>query len=76
MAEQLVLAEVKSPWYSKINWTQAVGLVASIAAVYSINVSPEMQAAIVIAIQAAQSLLTVVFRTYFNETVSPPASTP
>ncbi len=72
----VVLAEVKSAWYSKINLTQAVGAAASVLVLASggvYNIPPEQQAIIVAVIQGIQSIATFVFRTLFNNTVSPSA---
>lgn len=52
---------------SKINWTQVVSLIASVLAVWGMDLAPETQVAIVAAIQAAQSLLTIILRTWFTE---------
>ena len=65
---------VQSGWLSKINWTQVIALVASVLVVVTggkFNITPEMQLAIVALIQAVQTVLTVVFRTYFTTTVTP-----
>lgn len=67
-----VLAAVKSAWYSKINWTQAVGAAASVLVLASggaYNIPPEQQAIIVATIQGVQSIVTWILRTWFNSTV-------
>jgi hypothetical protein len=51
---------------SKINWTQAVAFLASMAAIFGFDLPPELQATTVVAIQALQSILTWVFRTWFT----------
>lgn len=72
----VVLAEVKSAWYSKINWTQAIGAAASVLVLAtggSYNIPPEQQAIIVAVIQGIQSISTWVFRSWFNSSVPPSA---
>ena len=69
MATELV--EVKSAWFSKINWTQAVSLLATVLVVWKIDLDPTTQVAIVSAIQGVQAVVTWVFRTWFNNTVPP-----
>ena len=74
MANDAVVVDVQSAWWSKINWAQAVGVIASILVIVSggkIDLSPELQASAVLAIQAAISLLTVVFKTFFTTTITP-----
>ena len=66
--------EVKSAWWSKINWTQAVGIGASILAVITagkFDVPAEQQVILVGVIQGIQALATWVFRTWFTPTVTP-----
>lgn len=66
--------EVKSAWLSKINWTQAVALVATVATLLSAgkyDIPPEQQASIVVAIQAVQSVATWVLKTWFTPSVTP-----
>lgn len=68
--------EVRSAWYAKINWTQAVGLGATALALASGNkysIPLEMQVAIVTAIQSSVAVATWIFRTWFNSTVPPSA---
>lgn len=66
--------EVKSAWYAKINWTQAIGMVATGVALASGNkyqVPADVQVALVAAIQGAVAVTTWVLRTWFNGTVAP-----
>jgi hypothetical protein len=62
---------VKSAWASKINWTQGVGLLASLLAMRGVDLPPETQAQIVVAIQAIVSVATWVARTWFTTSVTP-----
>ena len=73
MAE-IVRVETKSAWLSKINWTQAVGLAASVlvfATGGKIDIPLEQQTEIVLAIQAIQGLATWVLKTWWTPTVTP-----
>lgn len=63
--------EIKSAWFSKINWTQAVSLLATFLALKGLTLDPETQVAIVAGIQGVQSAVTWAFRTWGNRTVSP-----
>jgi len=72
----ITTAEVKSAWYSKINWTQAVGMVATALALATGNkyqLPGDVQVSIVAGIQGAVAVATWIMRTWFNPTV-PPAS--
>lgn len=62
---------VRSAWFSKINWTQAVAVLASVGVVFGISMPPETQVSIVAGIQGAQALVTWALRTFFNNSVSP-----
>jgi hypothetical protein len=65
---------VKSAWASKINWTQGVGLAASLLAMRGVDLPPETQAQIVVAIQAVVGVATWVARTWFTTSVTPAAA--
>lgn len=72
MAEALTQrVAVKSAWLSKINWTQAVSLLATLLAIKGINLDAETQVAVIAGIQGVQSAATWAFRTWFNRSVSP-----
>lgn len=58
---------------SKINWTQIVGFLASILAIWGFDVPAEFQAQVVLLFQAIQSVLTMVFRIWFNKASTPSA---
>ena len=65
---------VQSAWLSKINWTQAVGVTATVIALASANkynLPAEQQAELVASIQGIQAVATWIFRTWFNGTVAP-----
>lgn len=57
---------INSAALSKINWTQMISFGAMLAAVFGMDISPEMQVQILAGITAIQTLLTVIFRTFFT----------
>ena len=75
----IVIAEEKSAWFSKINWTQFVGMGATVLALVSANkynIPPEQQAVLIAGIQGIQSFATWIWRTWFNDTVPPGGAKP
>lgn len=66
--------DVKSAWLSKINWTQAIGVLASILVVFGINLDVQTQLAVVAGIQGVVAAVTWVMRTFFTKTVTPSAA--
>jgi len=62
---------VKSAWWSKVNWTQAIAILASVGVFLGVNVSPEDQARIVVTIQGVSGLATIILRTWFTDSVTP-----
>lgn len=67
-----VFVPVKSAWLSKINWTQVAGPVAGLLAFVGVkNVTVDQIAAIMLGIQTAQSVITVIFKTFYTGTVTP-----
>ncbi len=66
----LATVPVKSPWTSKINWAQAIGVLASAGALFGLDVSAETQAQIVVGIQAIIGVATVIVRTWFTRSVT------
>lgn len=74
-----VVVDTKSAWASKINWTQAIGIGASVIAVLTankINIPIEQQAALVLLIQTSQGLVTWIMKTWFTKTVTAASMTP
>ena len=59
--------EMNRPKASKINWTAIIGALAAVVAIWGVDIPAEQQAAIVTGIVAAQSVLTVIWRTFFTE---------
>jgi len=55
---------------SKINATQLVGLIITFTAVFGLDFTPEQQASTAMVLTAIQSIVTVVYRTWFNKPIS------
>jgi hypothetical protein len=67
-----VLVDVQSAWASKINWTQIVGVCATLATLWGFpELDPKQQLAIVITIQTLQSGLTWALRTFYTSKITP-----
>lgn len=66
-----VTVDVKSAWLSKINWAQAIGVVASVAAVFGFDLSPALQVQVVAAIQGIVAVVTWALKTFGTTTVTP-----
>lgn len=65
--------DVRSAWLSKINWTQAVGVGASLLVLTTggkVNIPLEQQAGIVVAIQALCGVITWALKTFGHPTVT------
>lgn len=72
--QQKAVVDVNSAWWSKINWAQVVGIAASILVILTggkLDLSPELQAQIVLAIQAIIGIITVVLKTFFTTSITP-----
>jgi len=65
------IVPVESAWSSKIIWTQIIGAVATIAALWGFDISTEMREAIVTAIVLFTGGVTFVFRKWFSASVTP-----
>lgn len=53
--------------FSKINWTQAVAFLAMLLTLFGIDMPDDVKLETVALIQAAQSVLTWILHTYFQE---------
>lgn len=70
-AEKVAVVPVTSPLKSKINWTQFAGVgVALLALIGLKGISEEQLVAILIGVQAVQSVVTIIIRTYFTKGVT------
>lgn len=66
-----VTVDVKSAWLSKINWAQAIGVIASVAAVFGFDLSPALQVQVVAAIQGIVAVVTWALKTFGTTTITP-----
>lgn len=69
--DRFVEVAVKSAWWSKINWTQAIAMVATAATMFGFDFPPELQVKIVGTITAVSGVVTVIMRTWFTTSVTP-----
>ena len=58
--------ETKPLWASKINWAQAIGILATVLALAGIDLDAETQVAVVAVIQGGVAVVTWVMRTWFT----------
>lgn len=65
------IIKAKSAWVSKINWTQAVAMLAMALSFFGFDLDAKTQADVLAAIIAMQGIVTWVLRTFFNNSVSP-----
>jgi len=72
--DRFVEVAVKSAWWSKINWVQAVAMLATVATVFGFDFPPELQAKIVATITGVSGVATVILRTWFTTSVTPAAA--
>ena len=68
--ETKVLVPVKSGWYSKINWTQVLGFIATIMTAMGYTVPPDLIPLAVAAIAAVTQFVTLVLRTWFTHAMT------
>lgn len=69
-SEPLAIVPVKPGWLSKINWTAIGSSVASLLTTNALGLEPEMQAQILLGVNVATNILTIVLRTWFSGTVN------
>lgn len=71
-----VRVETKSAWMSKINWTQIGSSMAALLTANVFGLDFETQAKVLLGLNIAQSVGTVVLKTWFTNTVSPQSMPP
>lgn len=71
-----VTVETKSAWVSKINWLQILGAIVSLATTNVLGLDDATQAKVLAATTLAQSLGTVVLKTWFTNTITPQSMPP
>lgn len=75
MVDASVVA-VKSAWFSKVNWVSFAGPMCSVFAAFGLNLTENQLVALVISVQAVQSILTWIIRTWFTRSVTPGSVAP
>lgn len=71
--EPVAVVNVKSSFFSKINWTQAIQALAAVLVIATggkINIDPQSQLLLVGGIVVVGNLITVIIKTYFTPTVT------
>lgn len=69
----VAVVPVKSAWASKVNWTQAISMVAMVASYFTggkINLTPDQQTALAVAIGVVTNVVTIIIKSYFTPTVT------
>jgi hypothetical protein len=69
-ANPKVVVSVKSAWFSKINWGEAVKVLAMILAYFGYDLDPQTQVYILEAVIAVGAVYTWAARTFFTSTVA------
>ena len=68
---KVAIVATKSAWMSKINWAQAAGLAATVAAIVGLPLSAEQILGVVAGIQTVVATGTWILKTFFTPTVTP-----
>ncbi len=58
--------EVKSGWWSKINWAQILSVVATVLTAFGYVVPPDLIPAAVVVINGVTAFATIIFREFFT----------
>lgn len=64
---------IKSAWVSKVNWTQAVAMLAMLLTMFGIDMPEDVRVAILAAITAISTVLTWILRTFFTTELTKPS---
>lgn len=75
-AETTVRVDYKSAWLSKINWTQAIAVVAGLLSYFGFDLDAQTQEAVLMGIVGIQAVVTWVLKTFFTSTVTPSSMPP
>ncbi len=59
--------ETKSGWASKINWAQAIGVLATVLAIFGFDMDPETQIGVVAGINGVMAVVTWIMRTWYTD---------
>ncbi len=75
--DNTVTTTTKSPWLSKVNWTQFAGALLSLAAAFGLSttITPEQVTTLVLGIQGVVGVFTIIWSTWFSPQVMTPSAT-
>lgn len=65
-----VLANVKSAWLSKLNWTVAAGILFNLLTFFGIDVPPDVKEALLVVGNGAVLVVAWIIRTWFTTTIT------
>ena len=68
--KEVAEVDVQSAWLSKINWGEVIKVAAAFLAVKGINIPPEVQNDILLAIISIGGVYTFVVKTWFTKTIT------
>lgn len=72
-----VVVEIKPIWFSKIFWTNVIGIAAMALSVFGgFEISAQTQLDIVAGIVAAQGAISILLKTFFTSTITPTSVPP
>jgi hypothetical protein len=66
----VVTVPTKSSFLSKINWTNALGLLAGLLTFFGVVVPPELQTEVMVLISSATAILSIIQRTWFTKSIT------
>ena len=67
---QTIEVPVVSGFESKINWTQVLGVLASLLTAFGFDIPSDLVPAVLVAVQAGIALVTVILRTWFTTSIT------
>lgn len=65
-----VVVPIKSGWFSKINWTGAMGIIFMLLALFGLPIADADQASIIAAIGILSNFLIMIWRQWFTSSVT------
>ncbi len=68
---EVARVQVRSAWLSKINWTAVGGAVMTLVTTNALGLDDATQVKVLAGSTVVQSILTIVFKTFFTPTVTP-----
>ncbi|SNY92809.1 hypothetical protein SAMN04515647_3077 [Cohaesibacter sp. ES.047] len=59
-------SESKPAWESKVNWTQIISVIAMGLTMFGVDLDPDLQARLAVAISSLAGAATIIWRTWFT----------